>query len=300
MIYQEIVTAETVNLTNCDREQIHIPGLIQPHGLLLVLQEPAFEILQVSNNAFKFLGLHTQELLGQELNVFLDEQQIKLIKECLEEGFETVNPLKITIDTQQAATKKFDAIVHRSNQGIILELEPTAFVEDVSIFNLYRLTISRINRMRNAASLSELSQIIVQEVRKLTGFDRVMLYQFYSDGSGSVIAENKQDHLEPFLGLCYPDSDIPKQAKKLYTVNPIRLIPDVNYQAVKIISDQNHLGSQPLDLSFSVLRSVSPMHIEYLQNMGVTASMSISIIKNKKLWGLIACHHYQPKYLSYE
>ena len=299
MTYQEIVTAKTANLTNCDREQIHIPGLIQPHGLLLVLQEPEFKILQVSNNTLQFLGVNPQELLDQALSELLDEQQIELIRQCLEKRFETVNPLKLTINTHQGL-KRFDGIVHRSNQVIILELEPIDILEDFSIFNFHHLVAPRINRMRNAADLVSLLPIIVEEVRQLTGFDRVMIYQFDGDGSGSVIAESKQAHLQAFLGLCYPDSDIPKQAKKLYTLNSIRLIPDVNYQAVEIIPAHNQLSAQPLDLSFSVLRSVSPLHIEYLQNMGVTASMSISIIKNKQLWGLIACHHYQPKYLSYE
>ncbi|MGB7441950.1 MAG: ATP-binding protein [Coleofasciculaceae cyanobacterium] len=299
MNYQEIVTAETANLTNCDREQIHIPGSIQPHGLLFVLQEPQSEIIQVSNNSLEILGIHPHRLLEEKLSTLLDDQQVELIRQCLEEQFEATNPLKITINNQ-SKTKTFEGIVHRTEGGVILELEPTAFVEKASLVNFHYLLISRINRLRSAKNLSDLLEVIVKEIRNITGFDRVMIYQFDSSGSGSVIAEDKQDNLAPFLGLNYPDTDIPKQAKKLYTLNSIRLIPNVNYQPAKIVSAHNNSSNQPVDLSFSVLRSVSPLHIEYLQNMGVTASMSISIIKNRKLWGLIACHHYQPKYLSYE
>ncbi|MBW3585753.1 MAG: GAF domain-containing protein, partial [Cyanobacteria bacterium 0813] len=149
-------------------------------------------------------------------------------------------------------------------------------------------------------NLKELCQLTVEEIRKISGFDRVMVYQFDPEGNGAVIAEAKAEKLSPFLGLNYPSSDIPKQARQLYSLNWLRLIPDINYQPVPLVSGKNAASLQPLDLSFTVLRSVSPIHIEYLQNMGVAASMSISLIKDKKLWGLIACHNYTPKYLNYE
>jgi light-regulated signal transduction histidine kinase (bacteriophytochrome) len=154
--------------------------------------------------------------------------------------------------------------------------------------------------MQNATDLHELYQNIVKEVRKITGFDRVMVYLFDSEGAGTVIAEDKLESLNPYLGLHYPSSDIPQQAKQLYTLNLLRLIPDINYQPVELIPALNPVTSKPLDLSLSVLRSVSPIHIKYLKNMGVTASMSISLIREKKLWGLIACHHSSPKYLTYD
>jgi light-regulated signal transduction histidine kinase (bacteriophytochrome) len=154
--------------------------------------------------------------------------------------------------------------------------------------------------MQNATDLHGLYQSIVKEVRKITGFDRVMVYLFNSEGAGTVIAEDKLESLSPYLGLHYPSSDIPQQAKQLYTLNLLRLIPDINYQPVELIPALNPVTSKPLDLSLSVLRSVSPIHIKYLKNMGVTASMSISLIREKKLWGLIACHHSSPKYLTYD
>jgi two-component system, chemotaxis family, sensor kinase Cph1 len=157
-----------------------------------------------------------------------------------------------------------------------------------------------INRLQRATTLEQMTQIIVQEVRQLTGFDRVMVYQFDAAGSGTVIAEDRRDDLTPYLGLHYPASDIPKQAKQLYTLNWLRLIPTVDYAGAELIPSINPLTQQPTDLSLAVLRSVSPIHLEYLHNMGVGASMSISLIKEKQLWGLIACHHDSDRYVSYE
>ncbi|MGL4883436.1 MAG: GAF domain-containing protein, partial [Waterburya sp.] len=148
--------------------------------------------------------------------------------------------------------------------------------------------------------LEELCQAIAQEIKKLTEFDRIMVYRLDEEGSGTVIAEVANSELEPFLGLRYPATDIPKQAKYLYSLNYLRLIPDATYKPVELIPQLNPLTNQPLDLSMSVLRSVSPLHTEYLANMGVSASMTISLLKNKQLWGLIACHHNTPKQVPYE
>jgi len=296
---EEVITAQTVDLTNCDKEPIHIPGLIQPHGILFVLKEPHLEILQVSNNTFDFIGIHPQELLKKNLHYLLDLEQINHIQECLLEDFESVNPLEISIKTQTEIVI-FDGIIHRFNGSLILELEPKKLKESINFFSFYHLIKSSIAKMQNASTLHELCQVIVKEVRKITGFDRVMLYRFYLEGAGTIIAEDKLENDNPYLNLHYPASDIPKQARQLYTLNLVRLIPDVNYQPVELISSDNPVNNKSLDLSLSVLRSVSPIHIEYLKNMGVAASMSISLIKDKKLWALIACHHNSTKYLNYE
>ena len=140
---------------------------------------------------------------------------------------------------------------------------------------------------------------MVQQIKKLTGFDRVMIYQFDETGAGDIIAEDKLEELESYLGLHYPDSDIHRQAKYLYTLNFIRSIPQVNYHPVTILTLENE-EQKPLDLSLSILRSVSPLHIEYLQNMGVGATLTISLMKQGKLWGLIACHHLSPYFVRYE
>jgi light-regulated signal transduction histidine kinase (bacteriophytochrome) len=297
----QVVTAENVNLTNCDREAIQIPSSIQPDGVLFALSEPEFTIVQVSNNTFEYLGLQPEELLNQKLNFLLDESQIQTIRKCLTEDFEGVNPLKISIEREDE-TLVFDGIVHRSIGVIILELEPTLSTQDdTKFFDFYNLVRSPLNKIQKSSTLSELCDVVVKEIRKITGFDRVMVYRFDDDGAGVVISESPKEGLEKFLGLRYPDTDIPKQARRMYTLNLLRLIRNVDYQPVQLIPQLNPQTNEPLDMSLSVLRSVSPLHIEYLENMGVTASMSVSLLKDKKLWGLIACHHYtSEKTVSYE
>ncbi|MBN3927208.1 ATP-binding protein [Nostoc sp. NMS4] len=291
------MTDEIVDLTNCDREPIHIPSLIQPHGILLVLQDPTLEILQVSSNTQKVIGRQPEELLGKSLSDLLNAKQINLIQQCLAEDFESINPLNLSIKHLNKSIY-FDGIIHSLDNIIILELEPRKAKDSTGFFNFYQQVRGIITRIQKAPTMLEMCQIVVTEVRRITGFDRVMVYRFDREGAGRVIAEDTNQET-PYLDLHYPPSDIPKQARQLYTLNWLRLIPDASYQPVTLIPANNPLTNQPLDLSLSVLRSVSGIHLEYLQNMGVTASMSISLMHEQKLWGLIACHHSSPKYISY-
>jgi light-regulated signal transduction histidine kinase (bacteriophytochrome) len=296
--------SETVNLTNCDREPIHIPSLIQPHGLLIILTEPDLRIAQVSANALEVLGIAIKDLLDRPLAEFTGEELIKSIQACLDHNFEYPNPLRVEFDDLgDRLPLVFNGIVHRApTNEIVLELEPCEPSAGSDFFQFYHQIKHNLAKIQTAKDLSALCDLVVQEVQAITGFDRVMIYRFSEQGDGTVIAEVKQPDLEAFLGLRYPDTDIPKQAKHLYTLNWLRLIPDVNYQPIGLVSHETESPIQkaPLDMSYCALRSVSPIHLEYLQNMGVTASMSISLIQNKKLWGLIACHHYTPKFIPYE
>lgn len=285
------------DLTNCDREPIHIPNAIQPHGVLLALSEEDWTIVQVSQNTDDYLAQPPEALLGQPASILLKEAQIEQIKACLKEDFNAVNPLRLELTVgDQPCT--FSAVVHRNNQTIVLELEPGEIPESVSFFDFYSLVKQPITRLQKTQTLAELCQTAVEEIKQITGFDRVMVYRFDEDGAGNVIAEARQDELEAFLGLHYPPTDIPKQAKYLYLLNLLRLIPDAAYTPVSLVSTE--AAAAPLDMSLANLRSVSPLHTEYLSNMGVRASMSISLICDRKLWGLIACHHNSPRTLSYE
>jgi light-regulated signal transduction histidine kinase (bacteriophytochrome) len=287
------------NLTNCDYEKIHIPGAIQPHGVLLVINCSDWRISQVSKNTEIMIGLAPEKLLGQPLTNILDNQQISVIASCLPDDFQEINPLKLTILTDQT-NNLFNGIVHRLNDDyIILELEKDSENNHINFTQFYHTSKNILNQIQRASKLIDLCQLMVQEVRKLTGFDRVMIYRFDETGSGCVIAEDCLDSLNPYLGLHYPDYDIPRQAKYLYTLNLLRMIPQVDYQPVPIVGEIG-IKYKPLDLSFSVLRSVSPMHIKYLKNMGVAASFSISLLSQGKLWGLIACHHQTPCFIPYE
>jgi light-regulated signal transduction histidine kinase (bacteriophytochrome) len=305
---------EEINFTNCDREPIHIPAAIQPHGVLMVLAEPDLRIAQVSQNAHEILGIEAIKLLDRPLGEFIGSDYLELIHGCLERNFEYINPLSISFfclgDRDEL---NFNGIVHRALSGeIILELEPKADNQKSELSHFYHQIKQTLTKIQQAENLTDLCNLIVQEVRRITGFDRVMVYRFSAQGDGAVFAEAKQPDQEAFFGLRYPDSDIPKQSKHLYTLNWLRLIPDVHYQAVDLVTHQgqkplksdrqNFQKSSPtkLDMSYCSLRAISPFHIEYLKNMGVGASMSISLIQNGKLWGLIACHHNTSKFIPYE
>ncbi|MEO0408444.1 MAG: ATP-binding protein [Cyanobacteria bacterium P01_A01_bin.135] len=294
----ETVTAQNATLTNCDREQVHIPGAIQPHGILFVLREPDYTITQVSQNTEALLERAPADLLGRPIEILVGGAVVEQIQQCLEGDFESLNPISVIVSTE-AAELAFDGIVHRQNDTIIFELEKVPAVESTSFFDFYRLVKTTLTKLQKTRSLQDLCDVVVRDVRNITGFDRVMVYRFEEDGTGVVTAESCSEGAESFLGLRYPSTDIPAPARRLYLLNWLRLIPDVLYEPAGVIREDGE-SAVPLDLSHSVLRSVSPLHIEYLINMGVRASMSVSLIRDGKLWGLIACHHNSPRYVSYQ
>jgi light-regulated signal transduction histidine kinase (bacteriophytochrome) len=198
------------------------------------------------------------------------------------------NPFRLVAKTGL----QFDAVAHRSGQSFVLELEPSDAPRTESIGGFDARLRSSVLRLQNAGTVRELTETAAEEVRTLTGFDRVMVYRFDSEWNGEVVAESKREDLESFLGWHYPASDIPAQARRLYTVNWLRFIVDVAYVPSRLVPAYAAGASEPLDMSHSILRSVSPIHIEYLRNMGVQASMSISLVVDGQLAGLIACHHY--------
>ena len=302
IVIDEFKSLDIVNLTNCDREPIHIPNCIQPQGLLLVLAEPDLKIVQVSENAPEVLGIVTSKLLDRPLADFISSDRgdiVKVIRACLDRSFEHINPLHLSITPTNEDVRSFNGIIHRAPSGeIILELERLEPTNESDFFQFYRQIKVTLAKMQTADNLAALCNLVVHEMRAITGFDRVMIYRFNEHGDGSVIAESKKDNLNAFLGMHYPDSDIPKQAKHLYTLNWLRLISDVNRQPIGLATNQKLHHS--LDMSYCGLRAVSPLHIQYLKNMGVVASMSVSLIQQQQLWGLISCHHHTPKLVSYE
>ncbi|GAA6619083.1 ATP-binding protein [Scytonema sp. NUACC26] len=293
---------QNINVTSLKEAPIHISGQVQPHGVLLVLKEPELTILQVSTNVSSVFGMAPVNLLHKKLEELLDPFQIEKIKAgLLEDSLDFINPTKIWVRKKGDDYVVFDAVFHRNPEGfLILELEPAIAQDNIPFLSFYHLARASINQLGETSNIREFCQIIVQEVRKVTGFDRVMLYKFDNDGHGSVVAEEKLDHLEPYLGLHYPESDIPKPARRLFISNWIRIIPDTRSQQSEIFPINNPVTQRPLDLTNSSLRSAAPCHIQYLHNMGVGASLTISLIKEGKLWGLIACHHQTPKYVAYE
>jgi len=284
------VTPHTpIDLTNCDREPIHIPGAIQPHGVLLVMRETDQQIVQSSANAASRL-IGGRDVVGTPLSQVLGVPSADAIRVALNRGALRAST---TIQTLAGA---FDASVHRSDGVAIIELEPTdpsaAFAPD-AFRDMIRETLTHIEA---ATTLPGLTNEIAAQMRSLTGFDRVWVYRFHEDWHGEIIGESMREGIEPWLGLHYPASDIPAQARALFLKNWLRMIPDVAYKRVPLEPENNPLTGEPLDLGNSVLRAVSPIHIEYLTNMGVTASLVISLIHRGQLWGLISGHHYSgPK-----
>ena len=280
------------DLTNCDREPIHIPGSIQPHGVLLALEPRTLRVIQVAGDTVRLLGATPEEVLGQGLEARLGQTALSQIRSFAERDRGIPRPVFAVETAVWQDGYRLDAAIHASGGVLIVELEPSPPEPPA---NAMVLLHGMIVRVQGAASLSGFLQGAAEEVRDATGFDRVIVYQFQPDDSGVAIAEAKAGDLEPYLGLHYPASDIPKQARELYLRNWTRVIPDASYSPAPIIPAANPLTGQPLDLSFSILRSVSPLHLEYLRNLGVAASMSLSIIVDQKLWGLIACHHREPR-----
>jgi two-component system, chemotaxis family, sensor kinase Cph1 len=278
---------QAIDLSNCDREPIHVPGSIQPHGALLVLHETTLQILEISANSHNILGLEPRALLGKSISVLLEPDGVEQLREVLAQGDLENNPLFAFSLQPKGTAHKLDAVTHRHQGRVLLELEPQQINNGSSVdVRVLGASLRRLNRTDSALSFCQAAAL---EVQNISGFDRVMVYRFASDGSGEVIAEERRDDLEPFLGLHYPASDIPKQARALYVLNHLRLIADATYTSVPMLALEL---TEPLDMSYCFLRSVSPIHLEYLANMGVKASMSISIVRDGQLWGLIACHHY--------
>nr|WP_228024715.1 ATP-binding protein [cf. Phormidesmis sp. LEGE 11477] len=295
--------AADVDITNCDREPIHIPAAIQPHGVMLALSNSRagdWKIVSVSQNSAQYLGVSPESLLDRPLDQLLNGPQIQTIQSYLDENCEAVNPLRLEIEVDNT-TRPFAAVVHRSAAVVILELELTDDKERITFFDFHSLVKRSIGAIQQTTNLTELCQAAAQEVQRITGYDRVMVYKFDEDDSGSVIAEVKRSDMVPYLGLRYPATDIPKQAKYLYTLNLLRLIPEVRYQPVPMVNAPSFdAAATPIDMSLASLRSVSPIHVEYLGNMGVRATMTMSLVRNNRLWGLLVCHHKTPRTLPYE
>ncbi|WP_028637914.1 SpoIIE family protein phosphatase [Nocardioides sp. URHA0032] len=273
-----------VDLSTCDREPIHIPGAIQPHGVLLAL-DGDHQVRMASANSATLLGVGPDDALGHPLADVVGEAAAGAIIEREAAGLPKT-PLVLHLDEGT----EVDVHVHRSGARLVIELEPLAAPDRAALS--YHTARGAMSRMAGAASVHELAGHLAHEVREITAFDRVMVYRFDPEWNGEVIAEERRADLNPFLGLHYPSTDIPAQARRLYTVNWTRLIADTGYEPVPLHPVFDPGTGAPLDLSFATLRSVSPIHLEYLSNMGVTASMSVSIVVEDRLWGLVACHHY--------
>lgn len=286
----------TIDLTNCDREAIHIPGAILPHGAMLAVDPATMRIEQVAGDTAGLLGADATALAGQTLSALFTTEQVERLEGLLRDS-SLSRPRHLLDPVMRAVTDRpIDASVHLSGGVLVIEVED-ADLADRHVVDPLACVQQMIDGLGDASDLQAYCQLAAEQVRSVAGYDRVMVYRFMPDDSGWVFAEARRDDLSPFLDLHYPASDIPKQARALYLTSWLRLITEVDYTPAALLPPINPRSGVALDMSHATLRDVSPIHREYLRNMGVDASMSISIVSEGQLWGLIACHHYTPRRL---
>lgn len=276
----------------CAREAIHLSGAIQPHGYLISCTWPDWTVRHASAQIDELIGTPPTQLLGRCLREHVDEAVLQTIADAVRFLDPGLAAQRVTTANLGPLGMLCDISVHLYQGLIHLEIEPQqAFTSNETATLTAQTMIARLSLVDYG---QEFLDQVAAHVRELTGYDRVMVYRFRPDDAGEVVAEARAHDIEPYLGLRYPASDIPVQARQLYRLNRLRVIPDVDYRPVPVVPSR-HAGDAALDLSFHALRSVSPVHLEYLRNMGVAASMSISIVSGGRLWGLIACHHRTPR-----
>lgn len=282
---------DKVDLENCSKEPIHIIGKSQSYGVLLVCDPSTLEIIQTGTNTLEYFGIPHYELLGRPLNQLIGEEQVKSLSDLLARN-EVSIPQEVII-----GVKRFLVLAHISDQNLVLDMEPLEEIQDSYFFQ--RQLTQVLNTIQDSGSVKGLCQSAATLTRSIFGYDRVMIYKFDKEWNGEVVAEDKKPEMESWLGLHYPATDIPSQSRAMFLKHPVRMIANVNYEPVPIEPELSPLTGKPLDLTRSGLRAVSPIHIEYLMNMEVGASLSAAIVVKGKLWGLIACQHNTSKFISY-
>lgn len=278
----------------CDNESIRTPGLIQPHGMMLALNEAGL-VTHVSANVATYLGHDARSFLGRPLSDGLGAQaaalfeQARALPDC-----RSLNPVSLVL-----RERPYHGLFHRRGEQYFLELELCPNAGRANFFTTYHWSQRLLGELQRCPNLGALLSFCASEVRALTGFERVMIYRFAPNWDGEVVAESVSPRMRSYLGQRFPAADIPAQARELYTANWIRVIPDIDYKPVPVLCREG--SPTDLDMSFCALRSVSPVHLQYMRNMeDAQASMSVSVLKDGKLWGLIACHHPEVRLVPYE
>ncbi len=284
-------------LAACEREPILHPGAIQPHGVLLVCRAHDLRVLQASANAERLFARSVALLLGQRLGDLVAGVSLAPGANASEEMLVAENPVHVVV-----AGRPCEAILHRVGDRILVELEPSHPSDRARALarEAHRRLHHALARLRSARSTHHLLAITAEELRALTAVDRALVYRFERDEHGVVVAECRREEVTPYLGLHFPASDVPPPVRELYARNPLRLVPDARAVPSPLVPALDPETRRPLDLGVAVLRAVAPVHCEYLANMGVRASMSVSLMCGSRLWGLLACHHGAPHFVPYE
>lgn len=285
---------QIVDESNCDKEPVAYINEIQSYGAMLVL-DSAMYVAQASSNISDWLGETTDSIIGEHCSAFFSDRQIETLNAFALNKDRALVPVGVV-----GSKVKANAIAHFSDGCTIIELEPRDESTDIhdadnaaSGLQECIVTLSKTN------TIEEFADELVRCVRKVTGLDRVMLYKFHEDWHGEVIGEARAPGVDSYLGNHFPASDIPEPARKLFMANWTRLIADVISQPISLVPNLVAGRGRPINLTQSSLRQPSPIHVEYLKNMNVGASLTISLIVNGRLWGLIAGHHSTAKYTNY-
>jgi PAS domain S-box-containing protein len=289
------------DLRQCEAEPIHLAGSIQPHGVLLALAEPSLRITQATTTCLRWLGVAAPDLLEHDVATALGPALAEAVRAALVRYTELPDAPASFLWRSPASALEFTGYVHRSEEQVVLELEPEV-ASDATRAPIAALpwVAQASRRMRARADVAGKAQSAAESFRLLSGYDRVMIYRFHEDAHGEVLAEACGADVEPYVGLHYPASDIPAQARRLFLVCPTREIVDVDHEPSPLVPAMNPVTGRPLDVSRSVLRSPSLVHLTYLRNMGVGASLTASLVCEGKLWGLITCHHRSGHLVSRE
>jgi light-regulated signal transduction histidine kinase (bacteriophytochrome) len=292
-----------VSLSNCDDEPVQTPGCIQAHGLLLALRPGDFVVSQASENWLEHTGVPMEQVLNRPLAAVVGADAARCIVDMAQTGVLERNPLYALTASLPGPTPSapMDFSVHLSNGVLIVEIEPASGAGEVVVSDsdYYSMVKKTLVRLKSADSLSAFCDIAAEEIHRTTGLDRVMIYRFHSDDTGEVIADAHREDLASWQGLRYPASDIPKPAREIFKRIGVRPLPDAGGALVEMVPLLNPDTGRPLDMTFCALRGASVMYTHYLRNMGVAATLTMPILRDGQLWGLIACHHYQPIAMHY-
>ncbi|MFC7515420.1 ATP-binding protein [Herbaspirillum sp. GCM10030257] len=285
-----------LSLLACESEPIHIPGAIQPFGILLTIDPDKLAISNSSENVASLWGIAAPDLLGRSFTDFVSPSAVAAVREYLRHPrLKEQSPLRLKLAFSHENGNDWELFVHEYFGIQYLEIEPVSSERtNASPLSFHLQLRDAIQALQRAGSLEELCRTAAEQVRVITGFDRVMIYRFDEDWHGEVIAEARSKQVASYLGHHFPASDIPAQARAVFLQNWLRMIPDISYTPSKIYPGRHPATGAPLDLGKAQLRSVSPIHLEYLANMQVRASLTVSLINDGQLWGLIACHHAHP------
>jgi light-regulated signal transduction histidine kinase (bacteriophytochrome) len=288
------------SLATCDSEPVQTPGCIQSHGALLVLSLPDLQILQASDNTLQHLGEHALSLLGRPIAHLIGAGRTTHLREMLERDSLDRGAMYAFTLPPRAGVTALDACLHTSGGAAVLEFEATGRAQQTADDDFFMLVKAAVGRLQAPGGVQAFCQQVTTEVRAITGLDRVMVYRFHADHHGEVIAESKRETLHPWLGLHYPAADIPRPAREIFKRIWIRPLPDAAGPLVELLPLANPDTGLPLDMTHCALRGASVMYSEYLANMGVAASLTMPILRDGELWGLIACHHDTSTHFRYE